>query len=110
MWVSSAIFSLYYIHFKHIPNILYSKHVISDLKMNTDVIDGKKIENFHKEIEKETNNSDDLPFRYSQLFVPYSKFMTRENLIKKLRKEGSKERIKKYNEQFKAILKLELFL
>ncbi|TFF85671.1 MAG: hypothetical protein EU551_03560 [Promethearchaeota archaeon] len=78
--------------------------------MKSDIIDQGKLKAFHKEVENEKKNSEDFPFRYSQLFVPYSKFITKENLIKKLRRESSGERIEKYNEQFKAILKLELFL
>jgi hypothetical protein len=78
--------------------------------MNTDMIDSNKLEDFRKEIEQERSKGDDLAFRYSQLFEPYSKFITREALLKKLRRESSGERIKKYNKQFKAILKLELFL
>ncbi len=52
----------------------------------------------------------DVPLKYSQLFVPFSKFIPRDKLIKKITEKNSEERIKKYSEQYKAILKLELFL
>lgn len=77
--------------------------------MNSDIINRNSTEDFKKEIEKKGNGTNDIPFKYSDLFVPFSNFIKRETLIKKLRKENSKERIEKYSKEFKGILIRELF-
>lgn len=77
--------------------------------MNSEIITRNHTEDIQKEIKEENKGTNDIPFKYSDLFVPFSNFIERETLMKKLRKENSKERIEKYSKEFKAILIRELF-
>lgn len=76
------------------------------MNSNLDIKRSEKIELGNEKFEIP---EDFLRFDYSKIFIPFSKLIPLEDRIKEINNKYHNP-IKKYSEQFKAILKLELFL